>query len=128
MKDLGTVHPGKTIYIEFDSFGSSGESLTLSGLAVTDVEVYKDGGTTQRASDSGYTLLDTDGIDFDGVTGIHGLSIDLADNTTAGFWAAGSHYRVVISSVTINTQTVSFTAATFRIGYENAILNTTIAT
>jgi hypothetical protein len=128
MKDLGTIAPGSTIYIEFDSFGADGQSLTLSGLAVTDVEVYKDGGVTQRSSDAGYTLLDTDGIDFDGVTGIHGLSINLADNTDAGFWAAGSHYRVVIASVTINTQTVSFTAATFRIGYEGSVLNTTIAT
>jgi hypothetical protein len=100
----------------------------LIGLAVTDVEVYKDGSVTQRSSDAGYTLLDTDGIDFDGVTGIHGLSISLADNTDAGFWTAGSHYRVVISSVTINTQTVTFTAATFRIGYPAATINTTIAT
>jgi hypothetical protein len=128
MKDFGKVEPGSTIYIEFDSFSSAGASITLTGLAVTDVEVYKDGSTAQRASDSGYTLLDTDGIDFDGVTGIHGLSINLADNSTAGFWAAGSHYRVVISAVTIDSQTVTFTAATFRIGYEGAILNTTIAT
>lgn len=128
MKDFGTVRPGSTLYIEFDSFGANGESLTLTGLAVTDIEVYKDGSTTQRASDNGYTLLDTDGIDFDSLTGIHGFSINLADNTTSGFWAAGSHYRVVVSAVTINSQTVSFTAATFRIGYEAAVLNTTIAT
>jgi hypothetical protein len=129
MLNLGTVRPGSTIYIPFDSFdGGTGASVTLTGLAVTDVEVYKDGGTTQRASDSGYTLLDTDGIDFDGITGIHGLSISLADNTTAGFWASGSRYFVVISSVTIDAQTVNFVAATFDIGYPDAVLNTTIAT
>jgi len=83
---------------------------------------------TQRASDSGYALLDTDGIDLDTTTGIHGLSIDLADNTTAGFWAAGSRYWVVISSVTIDAQTVNFIAATFEIAIEGAILSTTIAT
>ena len=112
----------------FDSFDSSGASVTLTGLAVTDIEVYKNGGTTQRASDSGYSLLDTDGIDFDSLTGIHGFSIDLADNTTAGFWEAGADYRVVVSSVTIDGQTVSFTAATFRIGYPGALLDTKIAT
>lgn len=129
MINFGIVHPGTTLYIEFDSFaGATGASITLTGLAVTDVEVYRDGSVTQRSSDSGYTLLDTDGIDVDAITGIHGLSIDLADNTDAGFWRAGSHYRVVISSVTIDSQTVSFTAATFRIGYSDAILNTTIAT
>lgn len=127
--NLGTVRPGSTLYIPFDSFaGSTGASITLTGLAVTDIEVYKDGGTTQRASDNGYTLLDTDGIDFDGLTGIHGFSISLADNSTAGFWAAGARYFVVVSSVTIDSQTVSFVAATFDIGYPDAVLNTTIAT
>jgi len=101
--------------------------VTLTGLATTDIEIYKDGSTTQRASDSGYALLDTDGIDFDGVTGIHGFSIDLADNTTAGFYAAGAQYWVVVASVTVDAGTVNFIAATFRIGYPDAIINTTIA-
>lgn len=129
MIDFGTVKPGTTLRIPFSSFaGSTGASVTLTGLATTDIEVYKDGSTTQRASDNGYALLDTDGIDFDGITGIHGFSIDLADNTTAGFWAAGSQYTVVVSAVTIDSQTVNFIAATFRIGHEAAVLNTTIAT
>ena len=94
---------------------STGASITMSGLAVTDIEIYKDGSTTQRASDSGYTLLDTDGIDFDTITGIHGFSIDLSDNTTAGFFAVGSWYHVVVSSITVDTQTVNFVACAFRI-------------
>jgi hypothetical protein len=130
MLDLGTVRPGETIYIPFHTFDSNdpSASVTISGLAATDIEVYKDGGTTQRASDAGYTLLDTDGIDFDSTTGIHGISIDLADNTTAGFYAAGSQYWVVIASITVDAATVNFVAATFRIGYPNALINTTIAT
>lgn len=126
-KDFGVVEPGSTLYIEFDSFGASNESITLTGLAVTDIEIYRDGSVTQRSSDNGYTLLDTDGIDFDALTGIHGLSINLSDNSDAGFFRAGSHYRVVISSVTINAQTVSFTAATFRIGHRAAVLNTYVS-
>lgn len=127
--DLGIVRPGQTIYIPFTSYASStGASITLTGLATSDILVYKDGGTTQRASTNGYTLLDTDGIDFDGVTGLHGISIDLADNSTAGFYAAGSRYFVAISTVTVDSQTVTFLAAQFRIGYPAAILNTTIAT
>ncbi len=129
MIDFGTVRPGRTLYVPFSSFASStGASITLTGLAVTDIEIYKDGGTTQRASDNGYTLLDTDGIDFDGLTGIHGFSIDLADNSTAGFYAAGSQYFAVVSTVTVDSQTVSFLAARWQIGYPEAILNTTIAT
>ena len=129
MINFGVVEPGQTIYVYFDSFASStGASITLTGLAVTDIEIYKDGSTTQRASDNGYTLLDTDGIDFDGITGIHGFSIDLADNSTAGFYSAGSRYAIVVSAVTVDSQTVSFFAGRFVIGYPGAVLNTTIAT
>ena len=128
MNELGTVRPGSTIYFPFATYATTGGSITMTGLAVTDIEVYKDGGTTQRASDNGYALLDTDGIDFDGVTGAHGFSIDLADNSTAGFWAAGSKYFVFVSTITVDSQTVTFLAGTFQIGYPSALLNTTIAT
>jgi len=128
MIDFGIVRPGTTLYIPFSTVNGSGASVTLTGLAVTDIEVYKDGSTTQRGSDSGFTLLDTDGIDFDGITGIHGFSVNLADNTTAGFYAAGSDYFVVVSAITVDSQTVNFIAARFQIGYPEAVLNTTIAT
>lgn len=129
MIDLGIVKPGSTIYIPFASFaGSTGAPSAMTGLATSDILVYKDGGTTQRASASGFTLLDTDGLDFDALTGINGVSIDLADNTTAGFWAAGSRYFIVIGDVTVDSQTLRFVAATFMIGLPGAVLNTTIAT
>lgn len=130
MIDFGVVKPGTTLYIPFATYDSNDPtaSVTMTGFAVTDIEIYKDGGTTQRASDSGYALLDTDGTDFDGVTGIHGFSIDLADNTTAGFYSSGAQYWVVVSSITVDSGVVSFIAATFRIGIADALLNTTIAT
>jgi hypothetical protein len=110
------VPAGDVLPIMFSSYaGATGASVTLTGLAVTDVEVYKDGSTTQRSSDAGYTLLDTDGIDFDGVTGIHGFSIDTGDNTDSGFYTVGAWFHVVVSAVTIDSQTVSFIAAAFRI-------------
>ena len=111
-----TVPAGDVLPILFASYdGGTGASVTLTGLAVTDIEIYKDGGTTQRASDAGYTLLDTDGIDFDGVTGIHGFSIDTGDNTDAGFYTVGAWFHVVVSTVTVDAQTVSFIAAAFRL-------------
>lgn len=130
MIDFGVVPPGTTLYIPFHAFDSNdpSASTTISGLATSDIEIYKDGSVTQRASDAGYTLLDTDGIDFDATTGINAFSINLADNTTAGFYSAGSQYWVVVASVTIDAATVNFIAATFRIGYTGAVLNTTIAT
>jgi hypothetical protein len=106
--NLGDVPAGSTLYCPFATYAAAGNSVTITGLAVTDVEIYKDGSVTQRASDNGYTLLDTDGIDFDGITGIHGFSVDLSDNTTAGFYAAGSVYWIVVSAITVDSQTVNF--------------------
>ena len=115
MINFGSVPIGAVLPVFFDTFaGSTGASITMTGIAVTDIEIYKGTSMTQRASDAGYTLLDTDGIDVDGVTGIQGFSIDTGDNTDAGFYASGSFYTVVVSSVTVDTQTVNFIAATFR--------------
>ena len=119
---LGDVPASSTLYIPFTTYDkTNGASVTMSGLAVTDIEIYKNGSTTQRASDAGYTLLDTDGIDFDGITGLHGFSVDLSDNTDAGFYAVGSFYWVVVSTITVDSQTVTFVPATFRIVAAEAI-------
>lgn len=112
---FGEVAAGRTLYIMFDTYNAAGASVTLTGLATSDIKIFKNGSTTERASTSGFTLLDTDGIDFDGITGIHGFSIDLNDDTTAGFYSIGGNYHVVVSTVTVDSQTVSFLAATFRI-------------
>ena len=114
---LGKVPADITLYIPFATYGGTdGESITLTGLAVTDIEIYKNGSATQRSSDAGYALLDTDGIDFDSLIGIHGFSIDLSNNTDAGFYSVGGFYWVVVSAITVDSQTVNFIAATFRIG------------
>lgn len=129
MIEYGTVRPGSTIYVYFDSFaGATGASITMTGIATSDILIYKAGSVTQRSSTTGFTLLDTDGIDLDGITGIHGFSIDLSSNADAGFYAAGSDYTIVVSSITIDGQTINFVAAHFRIGHPGAILDTTIAT
>jgi len=110
------VPAGDVLPIFFDTFaGSTGASITMSGFSVTDIEIYKDGSATQRASDAGVSLLDTDGTDFDGITGIHGFQIDTGDNTDAGFFTVGAWFHVVVSAVTVDSQTVSFIAAAFRL-------------
>jgi len=116
MINFGNVPLGAILPIMFTTYaGATGASVTLTGLAVTDIEIYSGTSMTQRASDAGYTLMDTDGIDIDSVTGLHGFSVDTGDNTTAGFFAAGSFYTVVVSAVTVDAQTVNFVAATFRV-------------
>ena len=91
---------GDTVPIPFSSYdGGTGASITMTGLAVTDIEIYKDGSVTQRASDNGYALLDTDGIEFDSITGIHGFSIDLSDNSESGFFSVGPGVWVLFCSI-----------------------------
>lgn len=121
----GSVPAGAVLPFPFTTHASStGANITMTGLAVTDIEVYKGTSMTQRASDAGYTLLDTDGIDIDGVTGFHGFSIDTGDNTDAGFYAAGSFYTVLVSAITVDTQTVSFIAGTFRLMAAESVAGT----
>jgi hypothetical protein len=115
MISFGNVPIGAVLPVIFSTYaGATGASVTLTGLAVTDIEIYKGTSMTQRSSDAGFVLLDTDGIDIDGVTGIHGFSIDTGDYTDASFYAAGSFYTVVVSAITVDSQTVNFVAATFR--------------
>lgn len=125
MIDLGTVKPGSVVRIPFSTFAKAdGSSITMTNYAAADILVYKDGGTTERASTAGYTAT----TDFDAKTGKHLIAIDLADNTTAGFWSAGSEYLVAIDAVTVDGATTGGWVARFRIGYPSALLDTTIAT
>lgn len=103
---LGDFETSDTVICPFPAYDSNGSSVTITGLAVTDIEIYKDGSTTQRSSDNGYALLDTDGIDFDGITGAHGFSVDLSDNSDAGYYANGSQIVLWVNAVTIDTRTV----------------------
>lgn len=125
MIDLGIVKPGSTVRIPFGSYaGSTGASAATTGLAAADVLIFKDGSATERASTAGITVT----ADFDTRTGLNLIEISLADNTTAGFYSAGSEYVVMIGDVTIDSQTVRFPLARFRIGIGGAVLDTTIAT
>lgn len=127
--NLGKVRPGSTLYFPFDAFiATTGVPATVTNFAVGDILIYKDGSTTQRSSTSGFTLLDTDGVDFDGVTGIHGYSVALSDNSDAGFYAAGSRYMVAVSPITVDSTTQSFWHGQFTIGYDGSLFDTTIAT
>ncbi|MHB1260314.1 MAG: hypothetical protein ACYC2H_01220 [Thermoplasmatota archaeon] len=124
MIDLGTVRPGSTIRVPFSSFDKDdGSSITMTNYVVGDILIYKDGGTTERASTTGFTAT----TDFDAKTGKHVAVIDLASNATAGFFAAGSEYLVAIDAVTVDGVTVGAWIARFRIGYPNATLDTTLA-
>lgn len=126
MIDLGIVKPGSTIRIPFSTFDSNDPqaSSAITNYAVADIKIHKNGSTTERASTAGFTAT----ASFDTLAGINLAVIDLSDNTTTGFYAAGAEYLVTIADVTLDAATVRKTIGRFVIGYPDAILNTTIAT
>jgi len=111
---FGDYDTSETVCIPFNTFSSDdpSASVTITNLVAGDVEIHKDGGTTQRSSDAGVTVT----IDFDSVTGNHMLVIDLSDNTDAGFYSAGSRYQVRVEGTTVDGATVNAWIGAFSIG------------
>lgn len=93
-----------TLDFIWNSSDGSGASITRSTDGT--VSVYKANGTTQS------TAGITDTEDFDGLTGVHHVRIDLSADA---FYAIGNDYMVVLSAATIDGQTVNAVLGTFSI-------------
>src|SRR5688572_10260228 len=109
---LTAASPGDTLYFFFGTYNDSGNSETDTGFAVTDIEVYKNNGTTPRLTDSGYALItDT------GTPGLRRFSIQLFNTADdASFYAANSWYQVAVDSIAVDGKKVRFWAGSFEIG------------
>lgn len=91
MDYLGYRAVGSVVRYSFTTHDATGAPVApSSGFEAADLRIYKDGSATQRSSANGVTMTSP----FDSVTGLHHVDIDLADNTDAGFFAAGSFYEV----------------------------------
>lgn len=113
---LTAASPGDTIVFPFASYNDSGDSEALTGLTVTDIEVFKNGQPTTRATDSGYSLISDTGQVGDRV-GLYRCSVQLfntADDT--GHYESGASYQVAIDAVTIDGKNVRFWLGSFDIG------------
>jgi len=126
---FGDYTMGATVYIPFNTFSSDdpSASVTITNLVIGDVEVHKNGGTTQRASDSGSSVT----IDFDSVTGQHIIVIDTSDNTDANFFVPGADYQVRIEGTTVDGATINAWVGAFSIENRHSaghLIATTIAT
>lgn len=114
---LTAASPGDTLYVPFATYNDSGASIGIGGtLAVSDIEIFKNGGATARATDSGYSLISDTGQYGDRV-GLHRFSVSLfntADDT--GFYDEGSHYHIAVDAITVDARTVRFFPAIFEIG------------
>jgi hypothetical protein len=110
IQQLGDFRPNDIVRFRWNTAGANGASITRSTAGT--IRIYKDDSTTERSSSSGIT----DTVDFDAVTGVHRCTIDLSDNTDAGFYSAGSDYFVVLVGAVIDGQTVNAALAQFSIG------------
>jgi hypothetical protein len=91
----------------FQTNKADGTPITLSGSPV--VAAYKANSTTQSVGNSGTTgTAGADGVgltvDFDGVTGLHHVRINLATNTT--FFSSGGDFSVVLTAGTVDSISV----------------------
>jgi hypothetical protein len=102
---LGDFDTGVTVRTMWSSYGADGASITRATNGT--ISVYKNNGVTQSTSGV------TDTEDFDGLTGIHALDIDLSSD--GSFYAAGNNFTVVLSAATIDGKTVNAVLAHFSI-------------
>jgi hypothetical protein len=114
MYNAGDYNTGSTVCIPFNTFTSDDPSLsvTVTQLAVGDIEIHKDGYVVQRASDNGVAVQ----IDFDGVTGNHIVTIYTGDDSDAGFYENGSRYQVRLEGIDVDGATLNVFIGTFSIG------------
>lgn len=108
---LGDFQAGATVHLKWNTNDADGASVTRATNG--SIRIYKGSSTTQRSSANGIT--DTEDFDTDPLTGVHHLSIDLSDNTDAGFYAAGSDYQIVLVGAVIDGATVNACIGQFSI-------------
>ena len=123
---IGDFVANSTVRYFFGTNASTGASVNRTTAGA--IRVYKGTSVTERTSVVGIT--DTSG--FDSVTGLNSLSIDLSNNTDAGFYAAGNDYVVVLVGAVIDTQTVNVPLFQFSIenrypSIANAVWNALLA-
>jgi hypothetical protein len=103
MNYLGDFAAGAIVTTAFNSSAAGGASVTLATNGT--VSVYRNSETAQ--STTGVTVTE----DFDGLTGVHWVSIDTGADAT--FFAVGNEYLVVLSGATIDGQAVNAALAQF---------------
>lgn len=94
MQVLGTYALGATVRGEFAvALASGARGDPSSVLEVSDLVLYKNGVATERTSTAGYGVTST----FDAKTGLVTWSVDMSDNTDAGFFLTpGDEYALAL--------------------------------
>lgn len=119
MSFVGDIVEDATIEIPFTTNDSNGGAVApSSAFEAADIDIYKDGGATQKTTTNGITMNSP----FDSVTGLHLVSIDTSNDTgDASFWETGSNYIVVLNpDETVDGQTVVAVVGQFSIQNRHA--------
>lgn len=111
MNYLGDFPVNGTVHLKWSSNDADGASVTRATNGT--ISVYIGSSTTQL------TTGVTDTEDFDGLTGVHHVAIDLS---SSGTYAAGSECQVVLSGSTIDGQTVNAVLGSFSIERAGGVL------
>jgi hypothetical protein len=113
---IGDFVINSTLRYYYASNAASGASAARTTAGA--YRVYKNISTTERTSTAGIT----DYSGFDSVTGLNAVTIDLSNNTDAGFYAAGNDYVVVLVGAVVDSQTVNVPLFQFSIENRAATL------
>lgn len=122
-RELGSYNTTGTrthVRFQFSTHNAAGANVApSSAFEAADLRIYRANDSaaysaTQRSSSNGVTMTSP----FDSLTGVHDVDIDLADNSDAGFYAAGYRYSVVLApDETVDSQTITgVVLAEFEIG------------
>lgn len=80
---LGVLPRSSVVPVAFHTSLATGAASAFSAtLETADFDIYKGYTETQRSSSNGYTLDEA----IDAVTGLSMLSVDMSDNSDAGYW------------------------------------------
>jgi hypothetical protein len=114
-------NPGDALHIPYATYNDSGASIQDTGLEVTDIVIFKNGGVTERQTDSGVFLGDTGtgdtGVQYGTYTGLNRISLRIFNSTQdTGFYDIGSMYHVAIAGTEVDKRTVNSFLAVFEIG------------
>ena len=106
-KFYGNIIEDDTIELAFNTFNYLGDSITVTDLASTDVEVYKDG-IILSDPDAGVSLS----LNVGAGDGSHLVIIDTSADAE---YTVGSNYEVRLVGITVDTQTINAFIGSFSI-------------
>jgi len=105
---LGDFKVSEDIIVFFDTNDKNGGAIDPS-ITAANIKVYKDGDAGTEISVDGDEYTES----FDSLDGINKIVLDVSDHDT--FYTAGSDFSVVLSTATIDGETVRAVLATFSI-------------